>query len=325
MLRSRSACALVLICTGGLAAGVCPALGAFPGENGRIAFDSDRDGGDVDVWTMRPNGSDLVNLTANSDAFDGLSSWRADGRKLVFLSNRRTATNPEGDTEIFVMNANGSNQRQITFNALDEEFPAWSPDGRIVFARDLDPIVGQIDDDIFTTEADGTNQQNLTNSPGIDDFEPSWSPTGRRIAFVSDRDGDIDLYTMRPDGRGVRQLTFDGLGYEFPDWSPDGRLIAFHSGPDLELGALHDVYTIRANGGDKTQLTFGAGFDGLPVWSPDGRQLAFTSFRDDNDEIYTMRADGSHQTNRTRNPGLDIAPDWQPLDDDEEDHGSRDD
>jgi Tol biopolymer transport system component len=129
---------------------------------------------------------------------------------------------------------------------------------------------------------------------------------------------------MRPDGRGIRQLTFDGLGYEFPDWSPDGRLIAFHSGPDLELGALHDVYTIRANGGDKTQLTFGAGFDGLPVWSPDGRQLAFTSFRDDNDEIYTMRADGSHQTNRTRNPGLDIAPDWQPLDDDE-DHGSRDD
>jgi TolB protein len=307
---------LAVICVGGLAAGVSPALGAFPGENGKIAFDSDD--GDIDIWTINPNGSKLDNLTANSDAFEGLSSWRADGRKLVFLSDRSTATNPEGDTEIFVMNANGSNQQQITFNALDEEFPAWSPDGRIVFARDLDPIVGQVDDDIFTMEADGTNQKNLTNSPGVGDFEPSWSPTGRRIAFVSDRDGDGEIYTMRPDGTGVRQLTFDGLGYEFPDWSPDGRLIAFHSGPSGEFD-LYDVYTIRANGGDKTRLTFGAGFDGFPVWSPNGRRLAFASGRDGNGEIYTMRADGSHQTNRTNTAADDFAPDWQPLDDDHDD------
>jgi Tol biopolymer transport system component len=172
-------------------------------------------------------------------------------------------------------------------------------------------------------EADGTNQQNLTNSAGVDDFEPSWSPTGRSIAFVSDRDGDIELYTMRPDGTGVRQLTFDGLGYEFPDWSPDGRLIAFHSGPDLEFD-LYDVYTIRASVGDKTRLTFGAGFDGFPVWSPHGRRLAFTSGRDDNGEIYTMRADGSHQTNRTNTAAEDIAPDWRPLRDDEEDRGRDD-
>jgi dipeptidyl aminopeptidase/acylaminoacyl peptidase len=175
---------LAVICVGGLAAGVSPALGAFPGENGKIAFDSDRDG-DIDIWTMSPRGGNLDNLTANSDAFDGLSSWRADGRKLAFMSDRETPTNPTPpgfsvpDTEIFVMNADGSNQRQLTFNAFDDEFPAWSPDGkRIVSTRDFDPIIGQLDEDILTMDSDGTNEKNLTNTPGVNEFEPVWSPTG---------------------------------------------------------------------------------------------------------------------------------------------------
>jgi Tol biopolymer transport system component len=313
---------LAVICVGGLAAGVSPALGAFPGKNGKIAFDSDRDGGDFDVWTMNPDGSNLVNLTAASDANDLLSSWRADGRKLAFMSNRTTATNPEGDAEIFVMNANGSHQRQITVNDLDDEYPAWSPDGRIVVARDLNPILGEADYDLVTMNGDGSNQQNLTNTPGVDESEPSWSPTGRSIAFISWRDGDGELYTMRANGSGIRQLTFDGLGYEFPDWSPDGRLIAFHSGPPGEFD-LYDIYTIRANGRDQTRLTFGAGFDGFPAWSPNGRQLAFMT--GPLDDIFTMRADGSRRTNRTNNAAFDIAPDWQPLKNDEEDHGNSDD
>ena len=84
------------------------------------------------------------------------------------MSERVTATNPEGDFEIFVMKADGSHQRQITFNALDDESPAWSPDGRrIAFARDFDPIRGEVDFDLFTMNADGTDQRNLTSSPGV--------------------------------------------------------------------------------------------------------------------------------------------------------------
>jgi Tol biopolymer transport system component len=320
---------LAVICVGGLAAGVSPALGAFPGDNGKIAFDSDRDGGDIDIWTMSPSGSNLVNLTANSEGLDGLANWRADGRKLAFMSDRVTATNPEADFEIFVMNADGSRQTQITFNELDDENPAWSPDGkRIVFQRDLDPVRGQVDYDIFTMKADGSNQQNRTNNPALLDVDPNWSPNGRRIAFSSDRDGDGEIYTMRPNGSGVRQLTFnDGPFDGAPNWSPDGRSIAFDSDRDAteETPFQVEIYTMRADGDDQTRLTFHDLADFFPAWSPDGRQIAFSSFQEaseenpDNAEIFTMRADGSDQVNRTRHPAFDIAPDWQPLDDDDHD------
>ena len=77
------------VCVGGLAAGAGPALAAFPGANGKIAFTSDR-AGTADIWTMSPNGRDLVNLTPTSPADDAFPNWRADGRKIVFESDRET-------------------------------------------------------------------------------------------------------------------------------------------------------------------------------------------------------------------------------------------
>jgi Tol biopolymer transport system component len=327
---TRILCALAAISLGVLATGVSPALGAFPGDNGKIAFARFGDDGEPDIWTMSPDGSNQVNLTASSEGEDFGPNWRADGKKIAFTSDRETPTNPTvpdiggPDFEIFVMDADGSNQRQITFNALDDEAPGWSPDGkRIVFERDFDPVRGQLDFDIFTMRANGAHELNLTNSPGVLDFDPEWSPDGRRIAFTSERDGDDEIYTMRPNGSGVRQLTFTDQIDGEASWSPDGRKIAFSSERDAvpETPFQVEVYTMRADGRDQTRLTFDDLSDGFPAWSPDGRQIAFSSFRDVtpgnefNAEIFTMRADGSNQVNRTNNLALDLAPDWQPLDD----------
>lgn len=296
-------------------------------ENGKIAFYSDRDGGDADIWTMRPDGTGLVDLTPGPEAEDAFPNWRADGRKIVFMSDRETTSNPtpagsEGpDFEIFVMDADGSNRTQVTFNELDDEDPAWSPSGkRIVFQRDFDPVRGEVDYDLLTVRADGTAERNLTNSPGVPDIGPSWSPNGRRIAFASDPDGDdnYDIFKMTPDGAHVQQLTSGALDNEFPDWSPDGRRIAFNSNrdsnPDDPLEEENfELYTMGAGGGHETRLTFNPAGDGLPAWSPDGRKIAFASNRTGAPDIYTMRADGSNQVNRSNNEAFDYAPDWQPL------------
>jgi dipeptidyl aminopeptidase/acylaminoacyl peptidase len=114
-----------------------------------------RIGEDLDIWSMRPD--------ADSEAGDFGPSWRPDGRKIAFMSDRVTADNPEGDFEIFVMNADGSGVLQLTVNTLDDELPSWSPDGRkLVFQRDFDPVVGEVDHDILTMQPDGTRQRNLT-------------------------------------------------------------------------------------------------------------------------------------------------------------------
>jgi Tol biopolymer transport system component len=313
---------LAVLCIGGLAAGVSPAFGAFPGGNGRIAFESERDGGDVDIWTMRPNGSDPINLTANSPAFDADAKWSADGRSIAFMSDRVTRTNTEADMEVFVMGAKGERPRRITHNSVYEQNPVWSPDGRrLALTRCTEyPVC-----DIWVINVDRPRERRLTTSPGLE-FQPAWSPDGRTILFVSDRnatpdnDLNLDIFAMDPRGGDVRQITFELTHENYPEWSPDGRLIAFNSdrqGP----GEVFEIYTMRPDGSRQMPLTFAAlGQNaGLAAWSPDGRKIAFTSDRTaepgtGEPEVWTMRADGTRQRNRTNNPtSFDGFPDWQPL------------
>jgi TolB protein len=260
---------LVVAMAAGLAVGVPPAFGTRSSDmNGRIAFASDRRSGeDLDIWSMRPNGSNPINLTADSEADDFGPSWRPDGRKLAFMSNRETVTNPQGDFEIFVMNADGSGVRQLTANRFDDEFPSWSPDGRkLVFQRDFDPVVGEVDYDLFTMKADGTHQRNLTRSPGIDDQDADWSPTGGRIAFASDRDENFEIYSMRANGGDQTRLTFDEAFDFGPAWSPDGRHIAFATDRD----GNDEIYTMRADGSRQVNRTRRPAFDIQPDWQASG-------------------------------------------------------
>ena len=307
---TRFALVLPVLCAGGLVAATSPALATFPGQNGRIAFE-----GDCDVKTMRPGGGGLRNLTPGTNkACDSLPNWRADGRRIVFMSDRETARNPDPrgnrgpDFELFVMNRNGANPRQITFNEFDDEDPAWSPDGtRIVFARDLNPVRGKVNYDLFTIAADGTDERRLTDSRGVDDLQPNWSSRGK-IAFTSDRDGDdLEVYTMRPDGSKVRRLTSNKHNEEFPNWSPNGRAIVFHR----ERDGNFDVYRVRARGGGIERLTAGKAGDGVPAPSPNGRMVAFGSDRkDDQFDLYTMRAGGGGPFNRLTDGQFGFGPDW---------------
>lgn len=130
----------------------------------------------------------------------------------------------------------------------------------------------------------------LTTHPA-DDYEPAWSPDGTRIAFISERDGNRDIYVMDVDGVDPVNVTDTPNVEEFvPSWSPDGEWIVYRQRPTDAKG---DIWKVRADGTEPTQLTTNVEYDSYPVFSPDGTRIAFVSFRSGYSEIYVMNPDGA--------------------------------
>ncbi len=140
----------------------------------------------------------------------------------------------------------------------------------------------------------------------------AWTP---RIAFVSDRNGDREIYTMNQEGTDMRRVTDDPAADENPAWSPGWTRLAFQS----DRNGNWDIFTVKSGcdprqpaGCDLRQLTTDPADDVLPAWSPDGRRIAFVSTRDGNPEIYVMDSDGRNQRRLTFNPTGDWRPAWLP-------------
>src|SRR5574341_779260 len=222
----------------------------------------------------------------------------AGGSGLIVFEARR-----DGNSEIYVMNADGSAQTRLTNNAADDARPLWSPDGgRVAFESKRDG-----NSEIYVMNADGSAQTRLTNNTA-EDTQPSWSPFGSRIAFVSTRDGNSEIYAVNADGSAQARLTNNSAEDTNPVWSPDGARIAFVSPRD----GNGEIYVMNADGSAQRRLTGNTTTDWCFAWSPNGAHLAFQADRDGNTEIYVMNADGSAQTRLTSQPALDEGPLWSP-------------
>src|SRR5438067_1018571 len=260
----------------------------------RIAFGSVRNGGNHDVYTMNPDGTDQTRLTDNL-AYDDQPTWSPDGSKIAFISNR------DGNFEIYTMNSDGTGQTRLTNNPAADGFPAWSPNGtKIAFVSgDLrNPTTFEI----YLMNSDGSNLTRLTNDSLIDAV-PSWSPDGTRIVFMSGSSSLFDLnsfeiFTINADGSNRIRLTNNTVADGQPSYSPDGTKILFASGDAMNPNSI-EIYVMNAYGSGRAKLTNNSVTDGFPAWSPDGSQIVFASGNIGDEstvELYVMNANGSNQT-----------------------------
>ena len=207
------------------------------------------------------------------------------------------------------MDADGSNAVRLLTSAVQDNSPAWSPDGtQIAFSRDVD---------IYVMDADGSNLLQLTSNvlgSAPADSVPAWSPDGTEIAFMrAFTNTNIEIFKINANGGTPEQLTFNGVNSRFPNWSPDGTEIAFDRGP----AGTAQIWRMDTDGMNQVQITSAPG-DQNPAWSPDGAQIAFTRFDfsppSRPSDIYVMNADGSGQVNLTNNIVFRASdPDWQPV------------
>lgn len=175
--------------------------------------------------------------------------------------------------------------------------------------RELAFVVGTgLSADIYVVASNGAGASRITTQLGSD-ADPAWSPDGSRIAFASERDGNLEIYVMNANGESPVRLTnvVPAANYR-PVWSPDGARIAFVSARD----GNPKIYVMNADGASPVRLTSHIGRDADPAWSPDGSRIAFSSDRDGSGGIWVMNADGSGLTRLTSNTQGDQQPAWSP-------------
>lgn len=325
---------LIAAVAGGCAAlAVLAACGSDSGS-GRLFFTSDRDG-DLEIYSVTAKGEDEVNVTDSpDDEFAPIVS--PDGRLVAFRTgseldvsihtmrtdgtSRTPATTgpgshgsqrwaPESDRLAYV--ARGSDGHNVYTSAADgsgaalltpiqgEEVGDWSRSGNIVVFAVLDGEAPGV----YTRNPDGVNQFRLTETA---DYSPVWSPDSKKIAFLSERDGNAELYVMNEDGTNQRNVTQSEADESHISWSPDGKRLLFVS----ERDGNAEIYAVDVSGANLTRLTTNDVVDDQPVWSPNGRQIAFVSYLDGDAEIFVMDADGANQTRITNNDAEDTSPSW---------------
>jgi len=214
-----------------------------------------------------------------------------------------------GRRDVWLIHPDGSNERSLTgeLENVFAEAPVWSPDGRTIAFDGVNGDYGTRD--ILLVNVDGREPEQiwLTRSPGYDCY-PSFAADGETLVYMSEREGNRDLYIMDMDGNDVAQLTdVPAIDYE-PAFSPDGSQIAFVS----RRTGKSQIYVMDADGDNVTQITEIDSLNWRPAWSPDGEWIAFESWREGNGDIFIMRPDGSELQQLTTSLAEDGHPHFSP-------------
>lgn len=240
-----------------------------------IAFDSNRDG-DFEIFIVRPDGTELTQVTRN-EARDSHPSWAPDGRWLAFESDR------DGELAIYARRFPGPKAERVT--ATSGVVASFSTEGRdITFSG-----AGSTKKGLYIVGVDGVLPP--TRLTDEEDMVAAWSFDGETIAFQSRRDGHFEIYTIRPNGGGVKRLTHGSKEDEslLPSWHPVSERLVFWR-RSAEGG---DYYSMDLRTGALERITNDSPGMGIASWSPDGERFTIFSNRDGTTEIYTLSKDGT--------------------------------
>ena len=289
-------------------------------EGSRIAFLVPGSDGGAELFVMEVDGTNQEKLADLDD--DVGPVWSPDETRLAF-SDYREDQYGDGDYEIFVVAVDGfASPQQATRNSTSDDlilpgFGSWSPDSsKIAFSRDFGPATTDSRPDnftkVFVMDADGLNERQLVSTDDCEDWVPTWSPDGTRIAYFSHCDGTYAISVINADSSDARELVTDYEGNADwpPVWSPDGTRLAFYSRRD-------GAYTIDVVNADGTglrrlvdRLTIADYLMAPPVWSPDGTRIAFSDSRDGDTEVFTINTDGTNLQQLTHNNSHDHVISW---------------
>ena len=316
-----------------------------------IYFASDRDG-QWDIYSSDPNSNEEINLTDTPFAEE--QPILSPNRKLLAFSVSKDSKDPNVGIE--VMKLKEAEKLSITTGLGTYVTPRWSPDSSrlayaasqpgkesYVYVSDLSQSPSHRLSDISSDEVgdwssdgnsvvfssakfsnpgihdrnpDGVNQRQITCG---NDYGAKWSPDNKKLAFISDRDGNPNIYVIEKEIEdpkcsddaestlGLYQLT-DTEGSEYDiSWSPDGRQILFVS----ERDGNPEIYVMDNSGNNVVRLTRNDKVkDVQPVWSPDGKNIAFASDLDGDFDIFIMNNKGEDQKRLTNNDASDVDPSW---------------
>jgi TolB protein len=222
--------------------------------------------------------------------------------EIAFVSSR------SGNTEIFVMDAPGTNQRAATKNRSINAFPSWSPDANSIvymsYAFRRSPHLFRIVRG--GSERAGRLLQTLDPTRAV--YRGVYAPDGRRLAVVISVDGAAEIFTVEADGRNLTRLTNHKAIDVGPSWSPDGSRIAFVS----DRSGAPQIYTMNADGSGQRRLSFEGSYNTSPAWSPDGRWIAYESRVGGQFDIWRLEVDTGAAAPMVTNPRSDESPSWAP-------------
>ena len=234
-----------------------------------------------DLWVTDLNGSNRQNLTNGRINLNSCvpTSWSPDGRQIAYWGNS------DQGYGVYAMGTNGGNEQIVEAGWTRDGRVSWSPDGTSIAyseMRQLDPPFKRFGSDIFVVNANGSTRVNLTVNPAPMNISASWSPDGKKIAYVASPKPFLWLpphnsHVMNADGTNPVMLTQEERwAYEWnPTWSPDSRKIAFaRQTPD----GFKDIFTMNADGSDLRNITQTHRVEEeYPAWSPGAQAVSSTA------------------------------------------------